>query len=164
MKITATEEYGMRCMLQLAAQDPASPLTLSEISRREGMSVPHVAKVMAHLRAGGLVDSVRGRSGGYVLSRRPEAISVLDVLAALGERLFDSEFCDRHHGDRHDACVHAGGCSIRSVWGSVESVVSDVLRRTSIAELIRAEERTLARALEDRSRSSRFVRLEPGSE
>ena len=86
MKVSAQEEYGLRCILQIAAQSSSEPLTLAEIARREGMSVPHVAKLMGHLRHAGLVEGVRGRSGGYVLTRPAGSISVLDALSALGER------------------------------------------------------------------------------
>src|SRR5262245_52149104 len=98
MKVTAQEEYGLRCLVQVAAQPATEPITLTEIARREGMSVPHVAKLMGLLRHAGLVDSVRGRSGGYVLTRPPERISVYEALEGLGERLFDAEYCERFHG------------------------------------------------------------------
>jgi Rrf2 family protein len=160
MKVSAQEEYGLRCMLQVAAQPPTEPMTLAEIARREGMSVPYVAKLMAALRQGALVESVRGRSGGYVLTRAPENISVLDVMLALGERLFDSEYCDRYHGTNDESCVHAHGCSIRSVWTRVETIVSDVLRRITIADLLRLEEQALLRSLDDRQKLS-LLHVEP---
>jgi Rrf2 family protein len=161
MKVTAQEEYGLRCLLQVAAAPSADPVTLTEIARREGMTVPHVAKLMALLRQRGLVESQRGRSGGYVLARAPEQVSVLDVLHALGDHIFDSEYCERYHGVDDKACVHVDGCSIRSVWTRVESIVSDVLRRTTIADLIRMEEGALARSLDDRTRLSALLHLEP---
>jgi Rrf2 family protein len=161
MKVTAQEEYGLRCLLQVAAQPSGEPLTLTEIARREGMTVPHVAKLMGLLRQRGLVESVRGRSGGYVLTRPPEQVSVFDALIALGDRIFDAEFCERYHGADDQACVHVGGCAIRSVWTRVESIVSDVLRRTSVADLIRFEEGALLRSLDDRSRLSTLLHLDP---
>lgn len=151
MKVSAQEEYGLRCMLQVASAPAAEPVvTLTEIARREGLSVPHVAKLMGALRHGGLVESVRGRSGGYTLARPAERISVLDVLSALGERLFDSEYCERYGGAGDEPCVHSSGCSIRSVWRRVEAIASDVLRRTTLAELLRLEEEALLRSLDER--------------
>lgn len=161
MKVSAQEEFGLRCILQIAAQPPAEPLTLTEIARREGMSVPHVAKLMGHLRHGGLVESVRGRSGGYVLTRPAETISVLDVLSGLGERLFDGEYCGRYHGVNDEPCVHSMGCSIRSVWSRVEGIVSDVLSRTPITDLLGGDEMALLRSLNERSVSSGLLQLEP---
>lgn len=160
MRVSAQEEYGLRCLMQVA-QAGSEPMTLTEIANREGMTVPHVAKTMGLLRQAGLVDSVRGRSGGYVLCRPAERISVLAVLSALGEPIFGSEFCDRYHGPNESECVHVSGCSIRSVWSKVESIVSDVLRRTSIAELIGSEEKALSRSLDERQKLSALLHLEP---
>lgn len=162
MKVSAQEEYGLRCLLQVAAQSSAAePLTLTEIARREGMSVPHVAKLMGLLRLGGLVESVRGRSGGYVLTRPADKISILDALTGLGERIFDGEYCGRFHSADDQACVHVGGCSIRSVWNRLESLVSDVLRRTTLTDLLRQEESALTRSLDERSRLSSMLQIEP---
>jgi len=161
MKVTAQEEYGLRCLMQVAARPPGAPATITEIAAREAMSVPNVAKLMGFLRQAGLVDSVRGRSGGYVLARPAEQISVYDALLGLGERLFDGEYCGRFHGPDDQDCVHMGGCTIRSVWSRVESIVGDVLRRTSIADLLRMDESVLQRSLDDRSKLSAMLHLEP---
>jgi Rrf2 family protein len=161
MKVSSQEEYGLRCMLQVASASVTEPVvTLTEIARREGLSVPHVAKLMGTLRNGGLVESVRGRSGGYSLTRTADQISVLDVLSALGERLFDSEYCERYTGSDDNQCVHVSGCSIRSVWSRVEAIASDVLRRTTLADLLRYEEAALTRSLDDRQRLG-VVHFEP---
>src|SRR5271170_2814495 len=73
MKITAQEEYGLRCLLRLAKAESRS-ITLPEVAAAEGLSVPYVAKLMAVLRQAGLLESVRGRSGGYKLVRQPGQI------------------------------------------------------------------------------------------
>ena len=134
MKITALEEYGLRCVLTLAMETRNGPLTVGEIATREGLSVPHVAKLMSVLREAHLVESVRGRSGGYVLSRQPASISVEEVLSALGEPLFSSAYCESHPGAL-DVCTHQGGCSIRSVWQVVGEMVHGALRKISLADL-----------------------------
>ena len=68
MKITAQEEYGLRCLLRLARAGDGRSLTIPEIAADEGLSVPYVAKLLAVLRQAGLIESVRGRSGGYRLA------------------------------------------------------------------------------------------------
>ena len=87
MKFTAQEEYGLRCLLQIGHQ--GGSLTIPEISARESLSIPYVAKLVRLLRQGGFVTSTRGQSGGYALARPPEQIVVGEVLAVLGGRLFD---------------------------------------------------------------------------
>jgi len=150
MKVTAQEEYGLRCLMHLAGATLERPLTVHEISEREGLSSPYVAKLMNPLREAGLVDSVRGRAGGYYLTRPAAQISVSEILAALGGQIFESHYCERFPGEE-DACVHLGDCSIRSLWGSIEGLVEQVLRRTSLADLMKSEAR-LGADLSERQR------------
>ena len=140
MKVTAQEEYGLRCLVHVAGATMERPLTVHEIAVREGLSSPYAAKLMNLLREAGLVDSVRGRGGGYYLTRPAVDITVSEILAALGGQIFESHFCDRFPGEE-DACVHLGDCSIRSLWGTIEGLVEQVLRRTSLADLMKSEAR-----------------------
>jgi Rrf2 family protein len=157
MKITAQEEYGLRCMLQLARIGPGESLTLADIAEREALSLPYVGKLMARLRGAGLVDSVRGRSGGYLLPRPAGEIRVSEVLAALGDHLFEGSFCDRHHGTE-DECVHIGlGCQLRSLWGVLETLIADALAHTTLANLLSGE--AILTLLEQRARIAGEVAL-----
>ncbi|HUL79346.1 MAG TPA: Rrf2 family transcriptional regulator, partial [Vicinamibacteria bacterium] len=69
MKLSSQEEYGLRCLLQLARAGGGASLTIAEMSEREGISAPNVAKIMRILRRAGLVKSTRGKAGGYALAR-----------------------------------------------------------------------------------------------
>ncbi len=138
MHFSSQEEYGLRCLLRLASEGSGRSMTIPEISQKEGMSVPYVAKIMRVLRAGGLVTSERGQAGGYRLAQPPENIAVGQVLAVLGGRLFEVEFCDRHAGNE-DTCTHSVDCSIRSLWRAVQTVVDQVLTRTTLSDLLCSE-------------------------
>jgi Rrf2 family iron-sulfur cluster assembly transcriptional regulator len=140
LKITALEEYGLRCVLRLAMAPEGEPVTVGEIAEREGLTVPYVGKMMAVLRQSGLVESVRGRSGGYVLTRPAAEISVEETLGALGEPLFSSGYCESHPGALN-VCSHTGNCSIRSVWQVLGDVIHQVLKSTTLADLCLQEER-----------------------
>ena len=87
MKFSAQEEYGLRCLLQIARLGPEGSLTIPEIARHEGMSPTHVAKLLMILRRDGFLASTRGQQGGYALALPPEKTYVGDVLASLGGRL-----------------------------------------------------------------------------
>ena len=134
MKITAQEEYGLRCLLQLARHQDAEPLTVGAIAEEEGLSIPYVGKLMGHLRQRGLIESVRGRSGGYVLTRPAGEITLADALEALGGSFFSSAFCAEHNGTSA-SCVHLGECTIRSLWGVLGDIFDRVLKRTTLADL-----------------------------
>jgi Rrf2 family protein len=98
MKLSSQEEYGLRCLLRVGREGTAGSLSISELSRAEGISEPNAAKMMRVLREGGFVTSTRGQSGGYALSRPTEQINVGEVLAVLGGRLYEPSFCDTHGG------------------------------------------------------------------
>jgi Rrf2 family protein len=139
MKFTAQEEYGLRCLLQIArAQNGEHGLTIPELSKAEGISTPYVAKIMRVLRQGGYVRSARGKVGGYTLARPPEQIPVGDILELLGGRLFESEFCDRYAGDLK-VCKNTSDCSIRSLWRVLQFALDRVLRQTTLRDLLRSE-------------------------
>jgi Rrf2 family protein len=136
MQLLAQEEYGLRCLLQVARQRGPDPLTIPEIAEREGLSPEYAAKLMRALRQTELVVSTRGAGGGYRLARPATEITAWQVIQALGGSLFPAEFCDSHPGQRQD-CVHSTGCSLRGLWGSVESAIRGVLENVTVAELAR---------------------------
>jgi Rrf2 family protein len=139
MKFSSQEEYGLRCLLRIARQGGGAGLTIPEISKAEGISNFYVAKLMRILRRAGLVKSARGKIGGYTLARPPDQIAAGEALAALGGRLFESGFCTDHRGIE-ETCARFGDCSIRSLWRAVQTVVDQVLGKTTLTDLLRNEE------------------------
>ena len=138
MKLSSQEEYGLRCLLQLARAGDGQSLTIAEMSGREGISAPNVAKIMRILRRAGLVRSTRGKAGGYTLARPALEVRALDVLAALGGRLFDPGFCDRHAGALAH-CLNTSDCSIRPVLRGLQDAVDQVLGELTLASLLASE-------------------------
>jgi len=146
MKLSTQEEYGLRCLLQLAKQEGS--LTISEMSQREGISAPNVAKILRVLRRAGLVASIRGKAGGYALARTADQIRVGEALAALGGRLFDATFCERHSG-LGKACLNNSDCSIRPVLRHVQQAIDQVLAELTLKSLL-CSEREMTVAMEPR--------------
>ncbi len=138
MKLSAQEEYGLRCLLQMASRGDEASLSIPEISRAEGLSIPNVAKLMRLLRLSGFVRSVRGQAGGYTLARPASQIYVGSVLEALGGKLFSPRFCDRHSG-LETVCVHNQDCSMRSLWISLQNMLEKVLFQVTLSELLMKE-------------------------
>ena len=141
MKISAQEEYGLRCLLHLARAGQDGSMTILEIASAEGLSVPYVAKLLSVLRHAGLIDSERGRSGGYHLARGAAEITLGAVMAVLGEPLFDEPgYCTRHAGtEAEGSCVHHGGCSLRALWHTLEQWMRHAFDRISLADLLQGE-------------------------
>ena len=138
MKLSAQEEYGLRCLLRVASAGEKESLTIPEIGRAEALSIPYVAKLMRVLRQGKFVKSVRGQAGGYTLARPPEHIPVAEVLAWLGGRLFEPAFCDQFSGLK-PICTHYVDCSVRSLWRAVQSAVDLVLAGITLKDLLHNE-------------------------
>jgi Rrf2 family protein len=138
MQLLAQEEYGLRCLIQVARHVGPDPLTIPEIAASEGLSPEYAAKLMRALRQAELVASTRGAGGGYRLARPAPEITAWEAVRALGGSIFPKEFCESHPGQRHD-CVHSTGCSIRGLWGAVEGAVRGVLEAVTIADLARSE-------------------------
>jgi len=143
VKLTTQEEYGLRCLLRLGREEAGKSLTIAELSRQEGIASPTVAKMMRLLRRAGFVLSTRGKEGGYTLARTPEQINIGEALAALGDRLFDSRFCERHSGTVR-LCTHTPDCSIRSVWRVLQDVVDGVLAHMTLKDLLQTEREVTA--------------------
>jgi Rrf2 family protein len=143
MQLLAQEEYGLRCLIQVARQRGPDPLTIPEIAEREGISPEYAAKLMRALRQSDFVLSTRGAGGGYRLARPATEITAWQVVQALGGSLFPAEFCDTHPGQLRD-CVHSSGCSLRGLWSTVESAIRNVLQNATLADLARDERMLLA--------------------
>jgi Rrf2 family protein len=142
MKISSQEEYGLRCLLCLVrAEDSGHAPTIPEIAASEGLSAPYVAKLLAVLRHGGIVESARGRTGGYHLATPAGQVSLGKVLMVLGEPLFDEpNFCERHKGSETDGeCVHLGDCNLRAVWQTLETWMRGALDQITLADLVQSE-------------------------
>ena len=150
MKLSAQEEYGLRCLLHMAKCGENQCLTIPEISQAEGLSIPNVAKLMRLLRMGGLVQSVRGQSGGYTLARPASQITIAVILDLLGGPLFGPSFCDRHAGHER-FCLHAEDCSLRSLWSSIQAMLVAMLEKTTLEDLL-CSEHAMARRIDDLAR------------
>ena len=138
MRLSAHDDYGIRLLLRIARGEPGTCMTTAVLAEREGMSMSHVSKVLRLLKSGGFVESTRGNCGGYRLTRRPEEMVVGEVLAALGGRLFDDGFCERH-GPGFRLCTGSVECATRSLWQVVQHNLDQVLGSLTLEDLIGEE-------------------------
>jgi len=139
MKLSANEEYGIRCLLHIARRGDGGSVTIPEISRAEGITAPYVAKLLRILRRSGFIASVRGKAGGYSLSRPVDQIVIGEVLGALGGRLYEADFCNKHSGVEM-ICAHTVDCSVRSLWQTVQGAVDQVLSKMTLKDLTGAQQ------------------------
>ncbi len=138
MKISSMQEYGLRCILCLAAHKCDTPMTVREIAEKECLTTDYVEKILVTLRHAGLVKSIRGVNGGYVLEMPSKEISVAKVLESLGPVELGKSICKRFSGET-DKCVHQGNCSIRPVWGVLNQFIYKFLSRLNLENLNQSE-------------------------
>jgi len=140
MKITSQEEYGLRCLLQVAQLTVKNELaSLEGIAKAEHMTTDYAAKLLSILRNANLIESVRGKSGGYKLSRSPSEIKLDEVIKVLSGELFEVNSCEQFPGN-DDKCVHIDCCSIRSVWFSVSHILFALLKQVTLEDLLKKED------------------------
>ncbi len=118
-------------LLTLLARVPDSlRVSARELSAESGLPLPMVSKILKLLARGGLLSSQRGPKGGYLLTRRPDRVSVADVVTAL-EGPFSITECIEHPGD----CRQEANCGVRGNWAVINTIVQEALSKVSLVEM-----------------------------
>ncbi|MGH7700657.1 MAG: RrF2 family transcriptional regulator [Gemmatimonadales bacterium] len=137
MRVTTWAEYGLIVSVHLARRAGEGPVAARELAEVERLPHDYVEQILLRLRRAGLVDSVRGARGGYLLARRPGAITVKDVIEGSEHVTFEVN-CDLHPVDPQ-RCSPDSACSIRPVWRLLERRINEVLAGVTLADLTHAE-------------------------
>ncbi len=137
MKISAQEEYGLRCLVQLAKLKNEESLTLPQIAGREGISTANAGKLLWLLNKAGFVQATRGTKGGYTLARPASAIRLSEVIKVLDEDTINTH-CDSYRGVL-ETCIHNGDCGIRPVIVGLHEIVENALSQITLAQLVGTE-------------------------
>lgn len=130
MRLTTKGRYAVTAMLDLALHFKEGPITLADISKRQGISLSYLEQLFSRLRKNGLVDSARGPGGGYKLSREADAICVADVITAVDEKV-DAMRCSGK-GD----CQDGGSCLTHELWCELSNQIYRFLQGITLADLV----------------------------
>ena len=131
MKFSTKGTYGLRAVVELAKRYGEGPVSLSAVAAEQGISEAYLEQLMRSLKNAGIVKTTRGKSGGYLLTREPQKISVLETLRAL-EGSTDIADCV---GSDASVCENACTCSARPLFLKLQSRINAVLEETTIGEL-----------------------------
>lgn len=131
MRLTTKGRYAVTAMLDLALHAQDGPVSLADISERQGISLSYLEQLFAKLRRGSLVTSVRGPGGGYQLSRGMEAIQVAQVIDAVNESV-DATRC-QGQGDCHSGDT----CLTHNLWCDLSQRIHEFLSGISLADLVK---------------------------
>ncbi len=134
MRLTTKGRYAVTAMLDLALHGDEGPVSLADISRRQGISLSYLEQLFSRLRREKLVASVRGPGGGYRLSRTSDQVFIADVVDAVNESL-DTTRCS-HKGD----CQNGEMCLTHHLWSDLSDQIHQFLSRISLADLMNKRE------------------------
>jgi Rrf2 family protein len=137
MRVTTWAEYGLIVSLHLARRAGQGPVAARELSDHERLPHDYVEQILLRMRRAGIVDSVRGAKGGYLLAREPQAVSVKDVIEASEHVTFEVN-CELHPVDPA-RCSPDASCSIRPVWRLLERRINELLSGITLADLMHQE-------------------------
>lgn len=133
MKISTKGRYGLRALIDLAQYSEIEPVSISSIAARQAISEGYLEQLMSLLKKAGLIKSIRGAGGGYVLAKDVSEISVGDVLRALEGSLQPVE-CAAFSSE--DSCEAAGGCVTKYVWQRINESINQTVNEISLKQLV----------------------------
>ena len=137
MKVSTKSRYGVAAMVDIAQHHGAGPVALRSVAERQQVSEHYLEQLMSSLRKAGIVHSVRGAQGGYVLARDPASISVGDIVRAMEGPIAPVECLLADRGENNPYCEKAGECIRRDIWRKMGDSINVTLDSISLVSLCR---------------------------
>lgn len=135
LRLSTKGQYGVRAMFEIAKGYPDAPTTIKEISLRQAVTVPYLEQILNTLRHAGLVTSVKGPGGGYLLSAGPEKINVGSILKAIEGPVALTSCLDPDEG-----CSRVEGCVTHLLWRSLGEKIEAFLATVTLRDLLNEEQ------------------------
>ena len=143
MKLSTRGRYGTRLMIDLAQHYADGPIPLAEIAKRQDLSAKYLEQLIILLKGAGLIRSLRGRRGGYMLARKPEEISVGEIVETLEGKLAVVD-CVLEP----ELCYRATECPTRDIWVGMTDMIKQQLFSLSLGDVL-AKGTSVANLLQD---------------
>jgi Rrf2 family cysteine metabolism transcriptional repressor len=130
MKLSTKGRYGVKAMVDLAINYGSQPISIKSISERQHISEYYLEQLFSTLRKSGLIKSIRGARGGYVLTRSPEEITVAEVMYVLEGPIEISDCLE------DGVCNNIECCATRLLWERVKNSLDSVLKSTTLGDMV----------------------------
>ncbi|NQZ82344.1 MAG: Fe-S cluster assembly transcriptional regulator IscR [Colwellia sp.] len=130
MKLTSKGRYAVTAMLDVTIHAVSGPVSLADISERQGISLSYLEQLFSRLRKHGLVNSIRGPGGGYRLGKCSAQIAVADVISAVDESI-DATKCSGKGN-----CQDGEQCLTHTLWEDLSARIEEFLKNISLSELV----------------------------
>jgi Rrf2 family protein len=134
MKLSTKSTYGLRAMLNIALGSNGEAISITDISRREGISASYLEQLLNKLRHDGLIESIRGPKGGYVLSKEASDITVADVVRTLEGGIYPVH-CVGPREKTGNLCKKSSGCVPKIVWHKLAKAINDCLGSITLQDM-----------------------------
>ncbi|MDD5668912.1 MAG: Rrf2 family transcriptional regulator [Candidatus Omnitrophica bacterium] len=131
MKLSTKGRYGVRLMLDLAEHSNQSPIFLKDIAERQGISEKYLWQLISVLKNAGLVNSLRGAHGGYMLAKPSSEITLKDIILVL-----EGHICLVDCIDVPSQCRRAESCVTRDIWKEINDTISHTLEGLTLEKLV----------------------------
>jgi len=131
VKLSTRTRYGMRAVLELAENYGKGPIQLKIIAQHQEISAKYLEQLMTILKSAGIVNSVRGSKGGYMLAKAPMQIKLSDVFYCLEGPVVTVECVDNE-----SYCTRTNDCVARQIWAEVQKAVIGVLQSKTLQNLV----------------------------
>ena len=134
MKLNSKGRYAVMALADLAGFESKTPVSLRDISLRQGISLLYLEQIFLKLKKNNIVISVRGINGGYVLSKDPNTISISEILSAVGEKVKTVK-CKK---DSKRSCNgKSAKCITHNLWDELEIHINNFFQKKSLKDLIK---------------------------
>lgn len=131
MKLSTRGRYGTRAMLDLALHYGEGPISIKDIAKKEGVSERYLVNIMTLLMSSGLVRSMQGSRGGFVLSRNPKEIKLSQVIQAVEGSISLVECVDDPQ-----ICCRVDICVTRNIWIKIKKAIVDILSSITLEDMV----------------------------
>lgn len=142
MKISTKGRYGLRLMIDLVANsDGHVKVSLHQVAGRQDISEKYLWQIANSLKTAGLISAIPGAKGGFILNKKPEDISLADILEAVEGKLALAP-CVK----TSDVCSRSVACVARDVWKDLNSKLNDVFKSVSLKDVVEKQSNMMAGA------------------
>ena len=135
LRLSTKGQYGVRAMFEIASSCHAGPVTIKEISERQDVSVAYLEQILNQLRKSGIISSVKGPGGGYVLSRPPDDVSIGEILRVLEGPVAITSCLDPKEG-----CMRVDGCVTHLLWKALGENIEAFLNKMTLRDLLKGSQ------------------------
>ena len=143
MKLSTKSTYGLRAMVNIAMNGSKAATSIADISKEEGISATYLEQLMNRLRRKGLIESIRGPKGGYVLSKDAGKITVGDIVKTLEGDIYPVS-CITDKTELINSCKSGKNCVPKIIWHKLAKAISDCLESVTLEDL-RGEAKRISR-------------------